>query len=467
MDMTVDVAVIGAGTAGLNARRAALAAGAKRVVMIEGGPYGTTCARVGCMPSKLLIAAAEAAHEMRHAPMFGVTARGGVEIDGEAVMARVQRERDRFVGFVVDATHAIPDEQRLRGWAHFTGPGRLEVELEDGGVASVTAGSVVLAAGTSPAVWAPLVPLGDRVLTSDSIFELPTLPRSIVVLGTGIIGLELGQALGRLGVDTTIFGRSGRIGPLSDPAVQAAAEGAFGDELSMHLCTIGGTAVAEGEGVRVLAECSDGSRFEQSAERLLVATGRRPNTDRLNLEAVGVRLGSGGVPEHDRDTLQCGDTPVFLAGDITGERALLHEASDEGRIAGANAATFPVVAPGVRRTPLSVMFTDPQIAVCGLPFSAIDEEHHAIGQVSYDDQGRARVMGKNKGLVRLYGERSTRRLVGAEMLGPRVENTAHLLSWSMQAGLTVDALLDMPFYHPVIEEGIRTGLRSLAKALDR
>src|SRR5438128_2386204 len=124
--LEVDVAVIGAGTAGLAAYRAARAAG-KRAVIIEGGPYGTTCARVGCMPSKLLIAAAEAAHAIERAPGFGVHA-GEARVDGREVMARVKRERDRFVGFVQDGVNAIPEEDRVRGFARFVDPHTLEVE---------------------------------------------------------------------------------------------------------------------------------------------------------------------------------------------------------------------------------------------------------------------------------------------------------------------------------------------------
>ncbi|MGE8473778.1 MAG: FAD-dependent oxidoreductase, partial [Paraburkholderia hospita] len=112
----IDVAVIGAGSAGLSAFRAAKAAGAS-VVLIEGGAYGTTCARVGCMPSKLLIAAAEAAHAARSMAPFGVHVDGAVRVDGREVMARVKGERDRFVGFVVESTESIPDEERLIGYA--------------------------------------------------------------------------------------------------------------------------------------------------------------------------------------------------------------------------------------------------------------------------------------------------------------------------------------------------------------
>src|SRR5438477_12998558 len=155
----IDVAVIGAGTAGLAAYRAARAAGA-RALLIEGGAYGTTCARVGCMPSKLLIAAAEAAHAIERAPGFGVHAQGGVRIDGRAVMARVKRERDRFVGFVLDGVEAIPAADRVRGHARFVDAHTLEID----GEARIRARAVVIATGSRPTVPPQLAALGDRLV---------------------------------------------------------------------------------------------------------------------------------------------------------------------------------------------------------------------------------------------------------------------------------------------------------------
>ncbi|MCA3370219.1 MAG: FAD-dependent oxidoreductase, partial [Roseomonas sp.] len=181
----VDVAIIGAGTAGLNARREVEKQGG-RPLMIEGGAYGTTCARVGCMPSKLLIAAAEAAHAIKGAAQFGLPATA--HIDGAAVMARVQRERDRFVGFVVAGTEAIPPDQRLLGRARFTGPTTLEVDDHT----RVEARAVVVATGSTPFLPPPFDTVAEHVLTSDTVFELPDLPESLAVIGTGVIALELG-----------------------------------------------------------------------------------------------------------------------------------------------------------------------------------------------------------------------------------------------------------------------------------
>lgn len=465
----VDVAIIGAGTAGLNARRAALKAGAKSVVMIEGGPHGTTCARVGCMPSKLLIAAAEAAYEIRHADVFGVHA-DPPRIDGPAVLQRVQRERDRFVGFVLRAVDDLPDEQKLSGYARFVDSLTLLVDDHT----RVQAKSIVVAAGTEPYVPPGLAGLGDRLLTNASVFELPDLPRSLVVLGTGVIGIELGQAMSRLGVQVTIVNRSRRAGPVRDPDVQAVVCRELARELDFRFGVVDVQGRRVDGGVELRLEHPDdknrGASSTLEAEYVLCALGRRPSWARLDAGQAGLPADDEGSVEYDPYTMQVGDTSIFVAGDVVDDRSVLHEAADEGRIAGTNAATFPNVRAFDRRTPLTVVFSDPQIAAVGVPVEQLGADlasgRVVYGDVSYDDQGRARVMAKNRGIVRIYGDRHTRELIAAEMFGPRVENTAHLLAWAIQSRLSVDAALRMPVYHPVVEEGIRTALRELAAAMD-
>lgn len=159
--------------------------------------------------------------------------------------------------------------------------------------------------------------------------------------------------------------------------------------------------------------------------------------------------------------MQCGDSHVFLAGDVNGDIPLLHEAADQGRIAGENACRFPDVRAGLRRTPLSIVFTDPNIASVGRSFRSLKSSgtDFAIGAVDFGDQGRSRVILKNRGVLRVYAEHGTGLLLGAEMVGPRMEHVAHLLAWAHQKRMTIPEMLDMPFYHPVIEEGVRTALR--------
>jgi dihydrolipoamide dehydrogenase len=465
--ITTDVAVIGAGTAGLAAYRSAKAAGA-RAVIIEGGPYGTTCARVGCMPSKLLIAAAEAAHAIERAPGFGVHVDAPVRVDGREVMARVKRERDRFVGFVMNGVESIPEQDRIVGRARFVDDHTLEVE----GGPRIRARAVVIATGSRPSIPPMLQGLGDRLVVNDDVFSWDTLPESVAVFGPGVIGLELGQSLARLGVRVVVLGRGGRLGPLTDPVVGQAAVKAFSQEFFLDPDAHVSRVERDGDQVIVDYRGPEGDARSERFEYVLAATGRVPNVDGLGLENTSAARDARGVPVFNPETLQTSAGHIFIAGDASNFIPLLHEAADEGRIAGGNAAAAKAT-PGKRRAPLGVVFTDPQIAIVGPGYHKLTREdlpgcvpgvrpRVLVGEVSFEDQGRSRVMLRNKGHLRVYGDAATGAFLGAEMVGPDAEHIGHLLAWALQAGMTVAQMLEMPFYHPVVEEGLRTALRDLA-----
>lgn len=453
-----DIAIIGAGSAGLAAHTAARRH-TDRLLLIEGGPWGTTCARVGCMPSKLLIAAAEAAGAVRGAAAFGIAV-DGLRVDGEAVMRRVRALRDDFVDGVIASMDArIPASGRLRGTARFLDPHSLQV-----GDVRVHARRIVIATGSAPHVPEVFDGLGDRLLTSDSVFELPRLPGSVAVVGGGVIGLELGQALHRLGVRVQLLHAGTRLGPKGDPVMEAAATAI----LRRHVpCALGAEVLGaepSGDGVR-LRWRADGGEQAEDFEYVLVAAGRRPRLSALALEHSGLALDARGVPRFDPATLRCGDSHVFIAGDVDADQPLLHVAAEEGRIAGENAARFPDIRVHRRSVPLAIAFTEPQTAVLGQTPAALAAGSFAVGQVDFANQGRSRVIDRAEGLARLYGDRASGRLLGAQLIGPAVEHLAHLLAWTVQQGLTVDEVLALPFYHPVVEEGLRTALRELQQAL--
>ncbi len=460
----VDVAIVGTGTAGMGAYRTATAV-TDSVVLIEGSHYGTTCARVGCMPSKLLIAAAEAAHSASHTAPFGVHLEGQIRIDGVEVMNRVRRERDRFVGFVLESVEGFKSEHKMKGFARFEDPHTLIVDDHT----KIQAKSIVLAVGSTPDIPSIFSDLGDRVIINDDVFYWQDLPKSVGVFGPGVIGLELGQALHRLQVRTTIFGRGGRVGPITDPEIKSYSKKILSQELDLQYAANLKSMQRTEKGVDVEFLDNDGNLRKEHYEYLLVTTGRRPNFDKLQISKAGLTLDDRGVPVFDSSTMQCGQSHIFIAGDANDQLPLLHEASDEGRIAGANAARFPEIQEGHRRSPLNVVFCDPQMAIAGWSYAEILEKQfdYVIGKVSFENQGRSRVMLVNKGAMHVYAERKTGRFLGAEIFGPRAENLGHLLSWSHQQELTIPQMLDMAFYHPVIEEGLRTALRDANSQLSQ
>jgi dihydrolipoamide dehydrogenase len=460
--LTTDVAVIGAGTAGLTAYGAAIQAG-KRALLIEGGPYGTTCARVGCMPSKLLIAAADAAHGAQHTEPFGVHVDGVIRIDGQAVMRRLQQERDWFVGFVLASVAKIPDENKLHGFARFIAPSVLMVDEHT----EVHANSVVIATGSRASIPPMFQDLGDRLVINDAVFDWNDLPKRVAVFGPGPIGLEIGQALARLGVIVRVFGVRGSLAGISDSEVRQAAQHIFQQEFYLDPDADVLETKRVGNEVEIRYVALDQTERTEKFDYVLVATGRRPNLDSLGLEHAGIVMKKNTVPAFNRQTMQVGDTSVFIAGDVNADHPFLHEAVDEGKIAGKNAAHYPELATFERRASLAIVFSDPQIALVGEPLHKLKSGSFVTGKVDFSDQGRARVMLKNQGVLHVYAQQKTRLFLGAEMVGPRAEHIGHLLAWALQQGLTVDQMLEMPFYHPVVEEGLRSALHDAQRQLDQ
>jgi len=438
-----DIAILGAGSSGMRAYREASKT-TDSVVLIEAGDYGTTCASVGCMPSKLLIAAAEAAHAGQHAQAFGVSY--------SAVMKRVKEERDRFVGFVIEDVQSWPKEHRIKGFATFLSDNRLRIDDH----------TVVIATGSRPNIIPPFKDFGDRLIINDDIFQWDELPESVAVFGAGVIGLELGQALHRLGVRVTLFGRDNLVGPLTDPTVLAESAAIFSSEFSFHPHAEVTRRATTENGV-VIDYLDQGETKTEYFDYVLAATGRTPNLDNLGLENTSLTLSERGMPAFDLHTGRIEDSHIFIAGDVNNVSPLLHEASDEGAIAGYNAAHYPDVRRFKKGSSIGVVFSDPQIMMVGQTYrdlndSSVDFE---VGELNWQGQGRSRVMLINKGLLRVYGENNTGRFLGAEMIGPRAEHIAHLLAWAHQSNLTVAEILERPFYHPVFEEGVRTAFRDL------
>lgn len=460
----VDVAIIGGGTAGLNARKELQKQG-KTWTIIEEGPLGTTCARVGCMPSKLLIAAAERAHDIATASEFGIQVKEkGWSVDGKAVMARVKGMRDGFVEGVSQTFEDMDDDQLIRGHARFEDTTTLKIDEDT----RVQAKAVVIAVGSRPNMPPIIEGLSQHYLDNSSIFELDNLPKSLVVLGAGVIGMELGQAMHMLGVDVVILGKEKQISFFQDEEVSDYCNNAFKARLNLQLGAQVHEITENAKGVTVKWTDFDGETHERVFDKLLNATGRRPNMDKLGLKEAGFSLDEHGMPDWDTRTLQIEDAPVFIAGDANHVLPLLHEASDEGRMAGYNAAVYPQVSSAVRRVPMSIAFTSPQMASVGEIEEILASEegkHYMTGSVDFADQGRARVMDVNCGMVKLYACPKQGRLLGAQMFGPRMENMAHFIALAVHNNVCVPELLQTPIYHPTFEEGLRTALNALVRNL--
>lgn len=470
MSQPLDTLIIGAGTAGLAALRE-VRKRTDRYLIVNEGPWGTTCARVGCMPSKALIEAANAFHRRHAFEAFGLRGAQGLTADIAAVLQRVRTLRDQFVAGALQATETL-GAARMAGRATLLGPNAVDIDGK-----TYATRSIIIATGSRPRVPDAWLAFGDRILTTDTLFEQPTLGPRVAVIGMGVIGVEIAQALARLGIEVAAFTTGNTLAGLKDPALNAELAAVLKEEMLLHT-----GAPAELREVPGGIEVSSGPN-RVVVDQVIAAMGRVPNIEHLGLETLGVPLDNRGMPAVNPQTQQIGDLPVFLAGDANAQVPLLHEAADEGHIAGINAmacaltpAAAPAAAPAAiptpptptrfqRRTPLAIVFCDPQVAMVGKRLADLDSAHTVTGTVSFENQGRARAAQRNRGALHVYADRATGRLQGAEMCAPEAEHLAHLLALAVQQKLTVHQLLGMPFYHPVLEEALRTALRDAARQL--
>lgn len=455
MEKSVDVAIIGAGTSGLNAMSQVKKAD-KSFVLINGGHWGTTCARVGCMPSKAFIQVAEDYHRREIFERHGIEGEDELKLDIVEGMEHVRDLRDIFVDRVQgSSTDNMPDDLKLEGYARFLDANSLQVDDT-----VVKANSIVIATGTRPIVPDDWKKFGDRILTTDDVFEQEDLPESIAVIGLGVIGLELGQALSRKGIKVTGIEGRDRIASLADDVAHDVMLQLMRKEFDIWL---GAQAQLEEVGKQIKVTAGEQSIV---VDKVLVAIGRQPNLENLGLEKLDIALDKTGVPVFDPNTMQLGDLPIYIAGDVTATRQILHEAGDEGKIAGYNAAHGSAFA-FKRKTPLAITFSDPNIATIGTDWSELaDKENVVVGEMRMGPVGRALIMGKNKGVMRIYVDKTNGVLLGATLVSVRAENVAHLVAWSIQQGLTVFDVLRMPFYHPVIEEALQACFYDVLKKLD-
>lgn len=449
----VKVAILGAGTAGLTAL-ARVQRDTRDFVIINSGPYGTTCARVGCMPSKALLQIADDYHRAKHLDEVGVSGGDGLSLDRHRVLKWVRQYRDERVAEVMKATDVVGD-RNIAGDAEFVSPRELKVHLAGGQTEDIQAEAIIIATGSRPIVPSDWRKLGDRVLTTDDFFEQSDIPPRLAVVGLGAVGLELGQACSRLGVEVRGYELRRSISGLTDPVLNEYLL----DRMQSEFPVVIGKAVSLRESAGGV-DVDDGTGG-WTADAVLACLGRAPSLESLHLDRLGLTLNDRGLPRVDPHTMQVERLPIFMAGDVTNDRPVKHEASDGGFIAAVNALQGNR---GMsRRVPLSIAFTDPQIAKVGKSFSELTDKRTVVATYDFRHQGRALAMRRSEGKVRLYAESETGRFLGGELVAPGAEHLAHWLALACQTGLTIADMLKAPIYHPVLEEGMRSALRRLGR----
>ncbi len=448
-----DVVIIGAGTAGLTARRQ-VAKETDNYIIVDDGPLGTTCARVGCMPSKVLIQAANDFNRRHKLLEQGISGGENLNVDTAKVMQHVRSLRDRFVRGVM-SSHEEWADKLVRKRATILSANTLDVGGEE-----VAFKKLIIGAGSSPVVPGPWKNFTSHLIDTNQFFEMESLPQSVAVVGLGVIGIELGQALFRLGIDVKGFTRGKAIGGLSDPELQEYTAGKLSDEMPIFFDGVDPVRITDEN--KIVLKIPTGEEFE--FDKVLLSVGRSPNVKNLGLENLKVPLSDRGLPSINSNTMALTEAKhVFFPGDVNADRAILHEAADEGYIAGFNAVNEELCFK--RRESIGVTFSDPNIASVGKRFSSLEKGSFVTGKVSFEGQGRSIVKLKEIGALHVYVDKETGLILGAEIFAPSGEHLAHLLVWSITMKLTVFEALKMPFYHPVIEEGLRTALRDAARQI--
>ena len=450
-----DVVIIGAGTAGLSARKV-VSKYTQSYVIVDDGILGTTCARVGCMPSKAFIQIANDFHRRNSFHETGIDGSELLKIDSEKVMSHTRKLRDRFVRSVLGGMDEWKDEHFIGKRARFVNKNVIDLGDE-----KISGKKIIIATGSSPVIPKPWLAFSDFFIDTNSFFELRKVPQSIGVIGLGVIGIELGQALHRLGIDVVGISQGRTIAGLSDPKLIEYTSEKLSQEMNLDF-----------SGVQTLSRKDNKLSIqtvdkEYLVEKALISVGRRPNLSNLGIENLGLSLDERGIPYFNAKSCQLRDAQnIFIAGDVDGVKAILHESADDGAIAGYNAC-HEKAEEYKRRIWLGITFSSPNIATVGKRYGDLVKEkvEFEYGEVSFEGQGRSIVMLSEKGHLRVYGDKRNNRLLGAELFAPSGEHIAHSLAWVISQKMTVGEVLQLPFYHPVVEEGLRTALRDLAKKL--
>lgn len=454
-----DIIIIGAGTAGISAYKEAVKH-TNNILIINDGPWDTTCARVGCIPSKVLISTANRMFDIQNAQEVALDV--SAKINTDQVMQHVQTLRDRFTQTTLKDVEQWPAEHKISGKAHFIDSQTIEVNGQQ-----YQSKSFILAVGSTPnydQTWKK--ELGNRLITTDQIFELKTLPKSIAVIGSGVIALEIAQAMHRLGVETTIFARSKRIGVLTSSRLQQLAQIELGKELKILFETLPNEVKCSEENA-LLTYQLDETEKTLKVEYVLAATGRTSLIDTLKLENIDNSFKDIKLLSINAKTKQLDTYPIFIVGDAYTSTSLQHEAAHEGKKVVYNCLNYPQVNSVKTLTPLGIVFSHPEMATVGQSYKQLKDNgiDFITGEASYERQGRAIVLGKNRGAIEVYIEKESQKLLGAELFTEATEHMAHLLSWIIGEELTLNDILEKPFYHPTLEEGLRTALKHARRQL--
>ncbi len=454
-----DVVVIGAGTGGYPTAIRAAQLGLKVAVVERQKALGGTCLIWGCIPTKALLENAHALKIARNAKEWGLT------LDGSAIgldMNQVQARKDRIVTTLTRGVEYLFRKNKvdwIKGSARLAGNGRVEVTGEGGSQELRATREIVVATGSTARSVPGVVVDRKRIITSDEAIGLRDIPKSIVILGAGAVGVEFGTIFRRFGSDVTIIELLPRLVPLEDEAVSAELEKAFRRQgITVRTGTKVTSAQANADGVDIEAQLPDGKSEKRRADYLLVATGRGPVTEGLGAEAVGLRIDRGyvNVDEHYRTSVR----GISAVGDVIsfgrpGHPQLAHVSTAEGVIVAERIAGKPSRTLNYDHVP-ACTFCDPEIGSTGLTEKQAQERGYdvEVGVFPFTALGRAKIAGETEGFVKIVGEKKYDELLGVHIIGPRATELIAEAVVALRMESTVEELARSIHPHPTISEAV-------------
>ncbi|HYH61924.1 MAG TPA: dihydrolipoyl dehydrogenase [Solirubrobacterales bacterium] len=437
--------VLGSGPGGYTAAFRAADLGLEVTLVERHERIGGVCLNVGCIPSKALLHAAKVLADAEDAAEFGI-AFSDPEID----LDKLRSWKDDVVGKLIGGLDGLAKKRRVnvvRGEAKFTSENELEVDGE-----KVEFDHAIIAAG-SRAVMLPDLPEDERIVDSTGALELPEIPESLLVIGGGIIGLEMASVYEALGTKVTVVEMTDQLIPGCDPdLVKPLAKRVSDRYEAIHLNTKVASAEAGDDGIKVTFE-GDDAPGDTTFDRVLVAVGRRANGDLLDVEATGVEVDDRGEIHVDPDR-RTNVSHIYAIGDITGAPMLAHKASHEGKTAAERIAGHDVVFEP-RAIP-SVAYTDPEVAWCGLTETEAKEQDTEYEKAVFPWQasGRALSLGRAEGLTKLLTEPGTNRILGAGIVGPNAGDLIAEVCLAMEMGADAEDVGLTIHPHPTLSETV-------------
>jgi len=447
-----ELAVIGGGPGGYTAAIRAAQQGID-TTLVERDAYGGTCLNYGCIPSKAFVTASGLAHRVEHAEEMGIHARADVDMAG--LTAWKDEVVDRLTGGVEKLCKGN-GVNLVDGTAEFAGPDSLRVAHggEGQGSETIEFESAIIATGSTPIEVPGFEFDGERILSSRGALALESVPESLVVVGAGYIGMELSTVFAKLGADVTVLEMLADALPgYDDDITRIVRKRAESLGVEFHFGEAAESWEPAGDGLTVRTENDDGEISEFGAETAMVAVGRRPVTDTVNLAAAGVETTDNGFVGTD-DRARTNVEHIYAVGDVAGEPMLAHKAMKEGHVAADVVAGEPA-ALDYQAMPGAV-FTDPEIGVVGMNESEAEEAgfEPVVGEMPMRASGRALTMGESEGFVRIVADEPSGFVLGARIVGPEASELIAEVGLAIEMGATLEDLAATVHTHPTLSEAV-------------